>query len=79
MKTYSGNGLVNLISDLKKQAMEQTGLSAVYERDFVDDIRRFCFGGKSPFVFVICGLWATGKTFGLLQAVDYSRLQGREI
>ncbi len=70
MLTFSGEQLKNYISDMKQKAIKQTGLSEVYERDFVDDIRKFCFGGKSPFVFIICGLSLTGKTFGILQAVE---------
>ena len=70
MLTFSGEQLKNYISDMKQKAMKQTGLSKVYERDFVADIRKFCFSGKSPFVFIICGLSLTGKTFGILQAVE---------
>ena len=70
MITYSGRQLSNYISDLKQLAMSQTKLDKVYERDFVADIRKYCFGGKSPFVYIVCGLRATGKTFGLLQAVE---------
>lgn len=70
MITYSGNKLKEFIVEIKELAMTETGLDKVYERDFVDFIRKYCFGGKSPFVYVVCGFRATGKTFGLLQAVE---------
>lgn len=70
MIIYSGSELKGYVAGLKEDAMAQTGLDKVYERDFVDSIRRYCFGGKSPFVYVVCGFRATGKTFGLLQAVE---------
>ena len=70
MITYSGNKLKEYITGIKELAMARTGLGNVYERDFVNSIRNYCFGGKSPFVYVVCGFRATGKTFGLLQAVE---------
>lgn len=70
MIIYSGSELKEYVAGLKKDAMAQTGLDKVYERDFVDSIRKYCFGGKSPFVYVVCGFRATGKTFGLLQAIE---------
>lgn len=70
MIIYSGSELKEYVAGLKDDAMAQTGLDNVYERDFVDFIRKYCFGGKSPFVYVVCGFRATGKTFGLLQAVE---------
>lgn len=69
MIIYSGNELKEHTLELKKEAMAHTGLDKVYERDFVDSVRKHCFGGKTRQVYVVCGLRATGKTFGLLQAV----------
>ncbi|HBM98587.1 MAG TPA: hypothetical protein DD413_04105 [Ruminococcus sp.] len=70
MIVYSGNKLKEHIANLKEEAMVQTGLDKVYERDFVDSIRKYCFGSKIQRVYVVCGLRATGKTFGLFQAVE---------
>ena len=70
MLMYSGNELKEHIMDIKELAKAQMNLDELYERDFVSSIRNYCFGGKSPFVYVVCGFRATGKTFGLLQAVD---------
>lgn len=70
MIIYAGVGLKEHVAKLKKEAMSLTGLDNVYERDFVNSIRKYCFGGTTPYVYVICGLRATGKTFGLLQAVE---------
>ncbi len=70
MIVYSGDDLKEHIAELKKEAMVQTGLDKVYERDFVDAIRKICYGGKTQQVYVLCGMRATGKTFGLLQAVE---------
>lgn len=69
MLIFSGGELKKHVGQLKKEAMNQTGLNKVYERDFVDSIRKYCFGGKAQKVFIVCGMRATGKTFGLLQAV----------
>ena len=69
MLVKSGDELKAYIDEIQATAMAQTKLDRVYERDFVNDVRKYCFNGKSPFVFVISGLRATGKTFGLLQAV----------
>lgn len=70
MITYSGNKLEAYVTKLKERAMAQTGLDKVYERDFVNPIRKYCFGDDFPLVYIVCGLRATGKTFGLLQAVE---------
>lgn len=70
MLAYSGAELEYFISEQKKFAMSRSGLDTLYERDFVDSIRKYCFKGNMQKVFVVCGLRATGKTFGLLQAVD---------
>lgn len=70
MIVYSGNKLETYVTRLKENAMAQTGLDKVYERDFVDSIRKYCFGDDFPRVYIVCGLRATGKTFGLLQAVE---------
>lgn len=70
MIAYSGEKLQKYFAALREEAMEQTGLGNVYERDLVNTIREECFGGAAQKVFVLCGLRATGKTFGLLQAVD---------
>lgn len=70
MIVYSGDKLKEHIAELKKSAMAQTGLDKVYERNFVKPIRDYCFGGKTQQVYVLCGMRATGKTFGLLQAVE---------
>lgn len=70
MITYSGDKLKEYIADLKGTAMINTGLDEIYERDFVDPIRKYCFGGQTQRVYIVCGLRATGKTFGLLQAVE---------
>lgn len=70
MITYSGDKLKEYIADLKGTAMIKTGLDEIYERDFVDSIRKYCFGGQTQRVYIVCGLRATGKTFGLLQAVE---------
>lgn len=69
MLIFFGGELKKHVGQLKKEAMNQTGLNNVYERDFVDSIRKYCFGGKAQKVFIVCGMRATGKTFGLLQAV----------
>lgn len=70
MLAYSGDQLEKYVTDLKITAMAQTGLDRVYERNFVDNIRKYCFSGKVKKVFIICGFRATGKTFGLLQAIE---------
>lgn len=70
MIAYSGESLQNHFAALKEEAMKQTNLDNVYERDFVSAIRDYCFSGTTQKVFVLSGLRATGKTFGLLQAVD---------
>lgn len=70
MIIYSGSKLKEYVAGLKEDAMAQTGLDKVYERDFVDSIRKYCFSGETQLVYVVCGLRATGKTFGLLQAVE---------
>lgn len=70
MIVYSGDKLQKHFSDLKQEAMSQTNLSTVYERDFVNSIRKFCFHGDVQKVFIVSGFRAAGKTFGLLQAVD---------
>ncbi len=70
MIAYSGENLQKHFAALREEAMGQTGLSNVYERGFVNKIREECFGGTAQKVFVLCGLRATGKTFGLLQAID---------
>lgn len=70
MLVYSGDKLKEYIAELKQNAMAYTGLDQVYERDFVNDIRDCCFGSRMPYVYIVCGFRATGKTFGLLQAVS---------
>lgn len=70
MITYSGDKLKEYIAELKGAVMIQTGLDKVYERNFVKPIRDYCFGGKTQQVYILCGMRATGKTFGLLQAVE---------
>ena len=70
MLVKSGDELKSYIAKLQAKAMEHTKLDRVYERDFVDYIRRYCFGDDFPMVHIICGFRATGKTFGLLQAVS---------
>lgn len=74
MLIYSGSELKEHIAELKKEAMAQTGLDKVYERDFVDSIRKYCFGGKSPFVYVVCGFRAAGKKV-IFTRVDCDALQ----
>lgn len=70
MIVYSGNELKKQIETIKKEIMAQTGLNAVYERDFVNDIRENYFNTDWQKVLVVSGLRATGKTFGLFQAVE---------
>lgn len=70
MIAYSGNELKEHTAKLKNSAKLQTGLNKIYERDFVDSVRKFCFNGETRQVFIVCGFRATGKTFGLLQAVE---------
>ena len=70
MLVYSGNNLKKQVESLKQSAMALTGLNEVYERDFVDFIRKHCFGGEAQQIYIVCGMRATGKTFGLLQAVE---------
>ena len=70
MLVYLRSELEEYITEQKGLAMAQTGLDTVYERDFVKHIRNLCFNGKTQQVYVVCGFRATGKTFGLLQAVE---------
>lgn len=65
---YYSDQLKNYILQLKRRITEQTG--QVYERDLVNDIRKYWYRGKSHYVKVLCGLKGTGKTTGLLQAVE---------
>ena len=58
------------IEDKKKKAMNDYGLKAINERDFVEDIRDYYFDTDIEKVLVLSGLRATGKTFGLFQAVE---------
>ena len=44
---YYSDQLKNYITQLKRQIMEQTG--QVYERDLVNDIRKYWYRGKSHF------------------------------
>lgn len=70
MLVYSGGQLKSYVTNLKSEALSLAGLSKLYERDFVDAIRKYCFNGSISKVFIVCGLRALGKTFGLLQAVE---------
>ena len=47
MIAYSGNELKEHTTKLKNSAKLQTGLNKIYERDFVDSIRKFCFNGET--------------------------------
>ena len=70
MIIYSGNKLKEHIAELKKGATAQTGLNEVYERDFVSDVRAHFHKTQWQKVVIVSGFHATGKTFGLLQAVE---------
>ena len=70
MIVYSENELKEHVAKLKNSTKLQTGLNKIYGRDFVDSIRKFCFNGEAQQVFIVCGFRATGKTFGLLQAIE---------
>ena len=68
---YAGADLTREIESRKEKAMLQTGLNHVYERDFVSDVRENYFETDDyDKVLVISGLRGTGKTFGLLQAIE---------
>lgn len=68
---YAGADLTREIERRKEKAMLLTGLNHVYERDFVSDVRANYFEADDfDKVLVISGLRATGKTFGLLQAIE---------
>lgn len=70
MQIFKKEALHELIQKYKTDACETTNLSCVYERDFVNDIRNCYFENDVLRVLVVSGFKATGKTTGLLQAIE---------
>ena len=70
MIIYKGERLNEIIKDKKSEIMSSTGSDKIYERDFVNDIREVYFNSKPKYILIVNGLQGTGKTFGILQAVE---------
>lgn len=70
MIIYTGESLKETIKDKKSEIMFSTGSDKICERDFVNDIREVYFNLEPKYILIINGLHGTGKTFGILQAVE---------
>lgn len=70
MIKYYREDVRRYFEDEKSKAMNTSGLSTINERDFVEDIKEYYFNTNIEKVLIVSGLRATGKTFGLFQAIE---------